>query len=75
MMAAQSVACTTPSRSSKPAGVCIQELSTRIQNALMVVPKATSTVASVCTQLGTRAIPNSMIPRNTASRKKAVRIS
>ena len=47
MIASQSVACTTPSRSSKPVGVCIHEFSTRIQNALMVVPKATSTVASV----------------------------
>ena len=34
-IAAQSVACATPSRISKPAGVCIQLFSTRIQNADM----------------------------------------
>ena len=75
MMASQSVACATPSRISKPAGVCIHEFSTRIQNALIVVPNATRTVASVCSQPGTREKPNSMIPRNTASRKNAVSTS
>ncbi len=74
-IAHQSVACATPSRNSKPAGVCIHEFSTRIQKADIVVPKATSTVASVWTQLGTRRKPNSMIPRNVASRKKAVSTS
>ena len=75
MIAHQSVAKATPSRISKPAGVCIQEFRTRIQKALIVVPKATRKVASVCTRLETRLNPNSMIPRNTASRKKAVRTS
>ena len=32
---------------SKPAGVCIQELSAKIQNAEAVVPKATNQVAKV----------------------------
>ena len=72
MMANQSVACATPSRISKPAGVCIQLLRTRIQKALIVVPKATRNVASVCTRLETRRNPNSMMPRKTASRKNAV---
>ena len=70
----QSVAWATPSRSSNPAGVCIHEFRT-IQKADKVVPNATRTVANVCVQLGTRLIPNSMMPRNTASRKNAVRIS
>ena len=74
-MAHQSVAWATPSRSSKPAGVCIHEFSTRIQNAEIVVPTATSTVAAVWTRFETRFQPNSMMPRNAASRKKAVRIS
>jgi hypothetical protein len=75
MIAIQSVACATPSRISKPAGVCIQEFSTRIQKALIVVPTATSTVAPVCTQPGTRRKPKSMMPRKVASRKKAVSTS
>ena len=56
-MAHQSVACATPSRISNPAGVCIHELSTMIQNADSVVPPATSTVASVCSRLPTRLWP------------------
>ena len=75
MMAHQSVAKATPSRSSKPAGVCIQEFSTRIQNADIVVPNATRNVASVCIQFGTLRKPNNMMPRNVASRKKAVSTS
>ena len=46
-----------------------------IQKADMVVPKATSPVASMCSQPGTRENPNSMIPMKTASRKKAVSTS
>ena len=75
MIAHQSTACATPSRISKPAGVCIQVLRARIQKADSVVPKATRKVASVCTRFETRLKPNSMMPRNTASRKKAVRTS
>ena len=75
MIAAQSTACTTPSRSSWPAGVCIQEFSARIQNADSVVPPATSSVASVCTRSDTRPMPNSMIARKVASRKNAVSTS
>ena len=41
----------------------------------MVVPKATRNVANVCSQRGTRRKPNSMMPKNTASKKKAVIIS
>ena len=41
----------------------------------MVVPNATRNVASVCSQPGTRLMPKSMMPRNTASRKKAVKTS
>ena len=75
MIAIQSVACATPSRISNPAGVCIHEFSTRIQNADIVVPKATRKVASVWMRLPTRLKPNSMIPRKVASRKKAVSTS
>ena len=58
-----------------PAGVCIQEFSARIQNALSVVPKATRKVASRCTRSLTRPWPNSMMPRKLASRKNAVSTS
>ena len=43
-----------------------------IQNADKVVPKATKKVAKVCTRCETRFAPNNMMPRNVASRKKAV---
>ncbi|CSC26652.1 Uncharacterised protein [Vibrio cholerae] len=52
--------------------MCIQLLSTRIQNADKLVPTATSTVDSVCNHSGTRPRPNSITPRNVASIKKAV---
>ena len=72
MMAHQSSAWTTSPIIVYPVGVCIQEFSARIQKADMVVPKATRKVARLCSQLGTRRKPNSMMPRKTASRKKAV---
>ena len=75
MTAHQSTACATPSRISKPDGVCIQLLRARIQKADSVVPKATRKVASVCTRFDTRLKPKSMMPKKTASRKKAVRTS
>ena len=64
-----------PSRISWPAGVCIQVLAERIQNAEMAVPTATTTADSACSQGGTRFQPNSSTPRNVASRKKAVSTS
>jgi hypothetical protein len=65
----------SPLRSSTPAGVCIHEFSARIQKALIVVPKATSVVASRCTRSDTLPWPNNMTPRKVASRKKAVSTS
>ena len=59
----------------KPAGVCIQEFSARIQKADMVVPNATKKVASVCTFSLTRPRPNSMMPSMVASKKNAVSTS
>ena len=59
----------------KPAGVCIQLLTVRIQNADSSVPPATMQVANMCSLRPTRSIPNSMTPRNPASRKKAVSTS
>jgi len=58
-----------------PVGVCIQELSARIQKAESVVPAATMSVEATCTHSGTRFMPKSMIPRNVASRKNAVSTS
>ncbi|MND05586.1 hypothetical protein D3C83_264660 [compost metagenome] len=58
-----------------PAGVCIQELSARIQNADSEVPMATRNVAAMCSHGGTRFMPNSMMPRKVASRKNAVSTS
>ncbi len=71
----QLVTWNTPSTISCPAGVCIQEFSAMIQNALNVVPKATRKVAMRCTRSDTRPWPNSMIPRKDASRKNAVSTS
>ncbi len=64
-----------PSRISWPAGVCIQLLAERIQNAEIAVPIATKTADSTCSQGGTRCQPNSITPRKVASRKKAVSTS
>ena len=64
-----------PSRISWPAGVCIQLLADRIQNAEVAVPTATMAADSTCSQCGTRLKPNSMTPRNVASRKNAVSTS
>ena len=58
-----------------PAGVCIHELSARIQNADTVVPIATMVADMTCTQSGTRFMPKSITPRNVASRKNAVSTS
>jgi len=55
--------------------VCNQLVSKRIQKADVVVPRATSTVASVWTRFDTRPCPNSVIPRKVALRKKAVSTS
>ena len=64
-----------PSRTSWPAGVCIQELAERIQNADIAVPTATKIAAITCSQGGTRFQPNSITPRNVASRKNAISTS
>jgi len=68
-------ACITPSIILKPAGVCIHEFRLRIQNADIVVPRATRDVAIRWTRSLTRPRPNSMMPRKLASRKKAVSTS
>lgn len=59
----------------KPAGVCIQLFTARIQVAEISVPMATIAVASMCSPSPTRFRPKSMIPRKPASRKKAVSTS
>jgi hypothetical protein len=46
-----------------------------IQNVEISVPSATMQVAKKCSFGGTRLRPNSITPRNVASRKKAVRTS
>ena len=74
-MASQSVAIIFPLTISKPAGVCIHELSEMIQNALIVVPNATRKVAIKCVRSDTRPRPNNITPRNEASRKNAVSTS
>jgi hypothetical protein len=74
-MASQSTGWAMPSRISYPAGVCIQLLADNIQNAESAVPIATAIAESVCNHGGTRFQPNSMTPRNVASRKKATRTS
>ena len=64
-----------PSRISWPAGVCIQLLAERIQNAEIAVPNATIAADMKVSHGGTRFHPNSSTPRNVASRKKAVSTS
>jgi len=64
-----------PSRSSKPAGVCIQLLADKIQKPDNAVPSATMIDAVVCSHGGTRFQPNNITPRKLASRKKAVSTS
>ena len=64
-----------PSRISWPAGVCIQLLAERIQNADIAVPTATITAESTCSQRGTRLPPNSRMARKVASRKNALSTS
>ena len=59
----------------KPAGVCIQLLADRIQNADNAVPNATTIAEVTCSQRGTRSPANSRIDRNVASRKNAVKTS
>ena len=72
----QSAATNCPSALTlKPAGVCIQELADKIQNAEINVPIATISVARKCSRGPTRDNPNSMTPRKPASRKKAVSTS
>ncbi len=75
MIAHQSSGIATPSTISWPVGVCIQLLAASTQNAEIMVPTATITAAVTCSQRGTRPQPNSMMPRNVASRKNAVSTS
>ena len=63
------------SANAKPCGVCIHELAARIQNALISVPKATMQVEKKCSFGPTFFQPNSITPRNDASRKNAVSTS
>jgi hypothetical protein len=71
----QSPAISCPSAYAWPAGVCIHELSARIQNAESEVPAATMIAEKMCSQPGTRFMPNSITPRKVASRKNAVSTS
>jgi len=64
-----------PSRTSWPAGYCIQLLADRIQKPDKAVPPATMQADRKCSQGGTRFQPNSITPRNDASRKNAVSTS
>ena len=61
-----------PSTTRTPAGVCIQELATMIQNEEMLEPSATMPVANRCTPFGTRPQPNIMTPMKPASSMKAM---
>lgn len=72
----KSVATIVPSAAnSNPCGVCIQELAARIQNDEISVPMATMHVAKKCSFGPTFFHPNSITPRNDASRKNAVSTS
>jgi hypothetical protein len=62
-MSHQLIGWNTPSMTSWPCGVCIQEFRLRIQNADNVVPPATISVATMCTRSETRPRPNSITER------------
>ena len=55
-----------------PAGVCIHEFASTIQNAESEAPAATIAVANRCTGRGTLSQPNIMMPRKPASSMKAI---
>ena len=59
----------------KPCGVCIKLLAAKIQNPDISVPIATIAVEARCMRLLTRPQPKSIIPKNEASKKKAVNTS
>ena len=58
-----------------PFGVCIQLLVDIIQKAEAVAPPHTRKVAKKCVLLFTALQPNSIMPKNPASKKKAVSTS
>src|SRR5512137_599608 len=64
-----------PFTHSNPAGVCIQELAAKIQKDERRVPKETRHVARKWISRRTLVQPKIMMPRNPASRKKAVSTS
>jgi hypothetical protein len=64
-----------PFTHSNPAGVCIQELAAKIQKDERIVPKETRHVARKWISRRTLVQPKIMMPRNPASRKKAVSTS
>ena len=61
-----------PSTTATPAGVCIHEFATMIQNADSDEPSATMPVANRCTPRGTRSQPNIMMPMKPASSMNAM---
>ena len=71
----QSVTMSRPFSSVTPSGVCIQLFAAMIHEVEIAVPSATMHVAKKCSFGPTRLSPNSMIPRNPASRKNAVSVS
>src|SRR4030042_6174670 len=75
MAAMKSLTMNFPFPHSNPAGVCIQELAARIQKEERIVPKETRHVAKKWISRRTLFQPKIMMPRNPASRKKAVSTS
>ncbi len=71
----QSTGTMRPCSIAKPCGVCMKLLDARIQKVEISVPSATISVAKKCARGLTRSQPNSITPRNPASRKKAVSTS
>ncbi len=69
--AQKSVSSARPLRSAKPAGVCIHEFATRIQNAESVAPAHTRTDESQRTNEEMRRRPKRRSPRKPDSRKNA----
>ncbi len=69
--AQKSVMTARPSRTSKPTGVCCQELAIMIQTEEKIEPRETMRVAKKWTPLETLSQPKTRTERNPDSRKKA----
>src|SRR5699024_6822145 len=70
-IAPKSFICARPSTISKPTGFCMKEFAVKIQNAENTEPRATSHMDIRRSRLDNLFQPNTQIPKNVDSKKKA----